>query len=74
MNPLRLTAARRINLGKRAGVASGLLGILCILAELFFLLPDLLVTPDALPMYKANLGVFRAILQAAIVATFALGA
>lgn len=71
MNPLRLTAARRINLGKRAGVASGLLGIL---AELCFLLPDLLVTPDALPMYKANLGVFRAILQAAIVATFALGA
>jgi sterol desaturase/sphingolipid hydroxylase (fatty acid hydroxylase superfamily) len=72
-NPLRLTAARRINLGKRAGVASGLLGILCILAELCFLLPDLLVTPDALPMYKANLGLFRGILQAAIVATFALG-
>ncbi len=73
MNPLRLTAARRINLGKRAGVASGLLGILCILAELCFLLPDLLVTRDALPMYKANMGLFRGILQAAIVATFALG-
>lgn len=73
MNPLRHTAARRINLGKRAGVASGLLGVLCILAELCFLLPDLLVTRDALPMYKANMGLFRGILQAAIVATFALG-
>ena len=73
MNPLRLTAARRINLGKRAGVASGLLGVLCILAELCFLLPDLLVTRDALPMYAANIGIFRGILEAAIVATFVLG-
>lgn len=73
MNPLRLTAARRISLGKRAGVASGVLGALCVLAELCFLLPDLLVTPDALPMYKANLGLFRAILEASIVATFVLG-
>jgi hypothetical protein len=34
----------RINLGKRAGVASGLLGVLCVLAEFCFLFPDLLVT------------------------------
>jgi sterol desaturase/sphingolipid hydroxylase (fatty acid hydroxylase superfamily) len=74
MNPLRLSAARRINLGKRAGVASGLLGVLCVLAELCFLLPDLLVTRDALPMYKANLGLFRGLLQVTIVAAFALGA
>jgi sterol desaturase/sphingolipid hydroxylase (fatty acid hydroxylase superfamily) len=66
--------ALRIQLGKRAAVASGLLGALCVLAELCFLLPDLLVTRDALPFYKANLGFFRGLLQAAIVATFALGA
>jgi len=65
---------KRANIGKRAGVASGLLGALCVLAELCFLLPDLLVTPDALPFYKANLGVLRAILLASILATFALGA
>lgn len=74
MNPLRLSAARRINLGKRAGVASGLLGVLSVLAELCFLLPDLLVTRDALPMYKANLGLFRGLLQVTIVAAFVLGA
>jgi len=62
------------NLGKRAGVASGLLGALCVLAELCFLLPDLLVTRDALPFYVANLGLFRTILAAAIVSTFLLGA
>jgi len=69
----RFPAARRINLGKRAGVASGLLGVLCVLAEFCFLLPDLLVTRDALPFYKANLGVFRGILLGTILATFALG-
>lgn len=61
------------NLGKRAGVASGLLGVLCVLAEFCFLLPDLLVTRDVLPFYRANIEVFRGILQASIVATFALG-
>jgi len=71
---MALSPALRTRLGKRAGVASGLLGILCVLAELCFLLPDLLVTRDALPFYKANLEVFRAILQAAIIATLALGA
>ena len=66
--------ARAINLGKRAGVTSGLLGALCVLAELCFLLPDLLVTREALPFYQQHLGVFRAVLQAAILATCALGA
>jgi len=48
--------------------------VLCVLAELCFLLPDLLVARDALPFYLAHLGVFRGILLAAIVATFVLGA
>jgi sterol desaturase/sphingolipid hydroxylase (fatty acid hydroxylase superfamily) len=69
-----LTPASRANLGKRAGVASGLIGVLCVLAEFCFLLPDLFVTKDALPVYAANIRVFRGILQAAIFATFALGA
>ena len=64
----------RNKLGKRAAVASGLLGMLCVLAELCFLLPDLLVARDALPVYRANIGLFRGILQACIVATFVLGA
>jgi len=33
--------------------------VLCVLAEFCFLFPDLLVTKDALPFYKANLGLFR---------------
>jgi len=64
----------RVALGKRAAVASGLLGALCVLGTLCFLLPDFLVTRDAMPFYAANLGVFRAILWAAIAATFLLGA
>lgn len=66
--------ARLINLGKRAGVASGLLGALCVLGELCFLLPDVLVTKDALPFYRASIGIFRGILQGSILVTFALGA
>ena len=64
----------RVDLGKRAGVTSGLLGVLCVLAEFCFLFPDLLVTREALPLYKANLDIFRGILWTSIVATFALGA
>ena len=64
----------RTNLGKRAGVASGLLGVLCILGEFCFIFPDLLVTRDALPFYKANLGIFKGILWGTIAATFVLGA
>lgn len=69
MNPELRTA-----IGRRAGVTAGLLGMLCVLAELCFLLPDLLVTKDALPMYQQHIGLFRAILQASILVTFALGA
>lgn len=66
--------ALRARIGKRAGVASGLLGVLCIFGELCFLLPDLLVTVDARPFYREHIGVFRGVLLAAILATFVLGA
>jgi sterol desaturase/sphingolipid hydroxylase (fatty acid hydroxylase superfamily) len=69
-----LSPSLRADLGKRAAVVSGLLGVLCVLAEFCFLLPDLLVTRDARPFYQTNIGVFRGILQAAIVTTFVLGA
>jgi sterol desaturase/sphingolipid hydroxylase (fatty acid hydroxylase superfamily) len=70
--PPHMSPRLKIDLGKRAGVASGALGTLCVLAEFCFLFPDVLVTPDALPMYKQNLPVFRGILAACIFATFAL--
>ncbi|HTP96589.1 MAG TPA: sterol desaturase family protein [Burkholderiales bacterium] len=71
---LRLDPAGRARWGKRAGVSSGLLGMLCVLGELCFLLPDWLVTRDALPFYRAHIDFFRGLLQTAIFATFALGA
>ena len=71
---LRMSRARRIDIGKRAAVTSGLLGTLCVLAELCFLLPDALVTRDALPFYRAHIDLFRGILQVTILATFACGA
>jgi len=64
----------RTDIGKRAGVTAGLLGVLCVIAEFCFLFPDLLVTRDALPFYKANLDLFRGILWTSIAATVALGA
>jgi sterol desaturase/sphingolipid hydroxylase (fatty acid hydroxylase superfamily) len=68
-----LVPRQRADLGKRAGVAAGLIGALSVLGTLCFLLPDFLVTRDALPVYKANLGLFRAILWTAIAATVLLG-
>ena len=38
--------------------------MLCVLGELCFLLPDLFVTRDALPVYAAHLGALRAVLGA----------
>jgi sterol desaturase/sphingolipid hydroxylase (fatty acid hydroxylase superfamily) len=55
---------RSVDLGKRAGV----LGTLC------FVFPHLLVSKDAMPMYRENLSLFRAILAGTILTTFALGA
>jgi sterol desaturase/sphingolipid hydroxylase (fatty acid hydroxylase superfamily) len=71
---IRMSATQRARWGKRAGVASGWIGMLSVLGELCFLLPDLLVTRDALPLYKEHIGIFRGLLQATIFATFALGA
>ena len=70
----RIPAARRIDLGKRAGVTAGVLGVLCVLAELCFMFPHILVSNDMRPMYVEHIGVFRRVLQVAIVATFLLGA
>jgi len=70
----RIPAARRIDLGKRAGVTAGVLGVLCVLAELCFMFPHILVSNDMRPMYAEHIGVFRRVLQVAIVATFLLGA
>jgi sterol desaturase/sphingolipid hydroxylase (fatty acid hydroxylase superfamily) len=71
---MALTPGLRLAIGKRAGLTSGVLGMLCVLAELCFLLPDLLVTKEALPMYAANLDLFRALLGTSTAATIALGA
>jgi len=71
---LQSPGARRVLWGKRTGVASGALGVLCVLGELCFLLPDLLVTQKALPFYLEHLELFRGLLWAAICATLALGA
>lgn len=68
-----MTEALRIRRGKQVAVASGLLGVLCVLAELCFLFPDLLVTRDALPFYKANLGLLRAVMWTSFAVTIALG-
>ncbi len=68
-----LSPAVRIDIGKRAGVTAGLLGVLCIFAELCFLFPHVLVTNDARGFYADHMGLFRAILQGSIVLTFALG-
>jgi sterol desaturase/sphingolipid hydroxylase (fatty acid hydroxylase superfamily) len=59
--------------GRRASFFSAMIGMLCVLGELCFLLPDLFVTPDALPHYVANLHIFRAILKGSILATLVLG-
>lgn len=66
-------AAFRIDLGKRAGVTSGILGALAVLAELCFLFPHALVFRDALPFYESHIGLFRGLLFGVIVATFILG-
>ena len=71
---MALSAALRRSIGKRAGLTAGVLGMLCVLAELCFLFPDFLVSKDALPIYLAHIGLFRGILQVSIVATLLLGA
>lgn len=70
---MALTPQLRAAIGKRAGLTAGLLGMLCVLAELCFLVPDVLVTRDALPVYLAHLALMRGILRASIFATIAAG-
>ena len=65
---------RKPDVGKRAGVISGVLGALSILGELCFLFPHLLVSKDAMPMYAENIDVMRGILMGTILTTFVLGA
>src|SRR6185369_4969939 len=64
---------RSVDVGKRAGVTAGILGALCVLGEFCFLFPHLLVSHDAMPLYREHMTLMRGILQATIVATFALG-
>jgi sterol desaturase/sphingolipid hydroxylase (fatty acid hydroxylase superfamily) len=61
------------NFGRGAGVASGILGVLCVFAELCFLFPHHLVYHEARPFYVAHLEFFRGLLLVCIVATFILG-
>jgi hypothetical protein len=70
----RIPASRRADLGKRAGVTAGLLGVLCVLAELCFLFPHVLVSNDMRGTYVEHIDIFRRVLQVAIVTTFLLGA
>lgn len=71
---MALSPGLRLAIGRRAGLVSGLLGTLCVLGELCFLLPDLLVMRDALPVYVQHIEVFRGLLRASILTTLALGA
>jgi hypothetical protein len=63
---------RRAPIGQGLGVAAGVLGALCVLAELCFRFPHYLVYADARAFYVAHIGVFRTVLLVAIVTTFAL--
>jgi sterol desaturase/sphingolipid hydroxylase (fatty acid hydroxylase superfamily) len=61
-------------IGLDLGVTAGLLGVICVLAELCFLFPDMLVSKDARPMYVEHLEMLRHILKATIVIAFVCGA
>src|SRR3954447_25747103 len=65
---------RSVDVGKRAGVTAGILGALCVLGEFCFLFPHLLVSHDAMPLYREHMALMRGILQGTILTTFVLGA
>lgn len=56
-----------------AGVASGVLGGLCVLAELCFRFPHYLVYNEARSFYVAHIDFFRGLLLVSIIITFVLG-
>ena len=64
---------RTSRLARGLGAVAGVLGGLCILAELCFLFPHILVYADARPFYAAHISVFRSVLLVSILMTFALG-
>ncbi len=71
----KIGRARLIQIGKRCGVAAGLLGVLCVFSEFCFLFPDIFTSPELrASVYHDNMPIFRAILQAAIFITFTCGA
>lgn len=65
---------RTPDIGKRAGVVGSILGALCVLGELCFLYPDLLVSKDMRPIYLAHMTFMRGLVLGTILTTFALGA
>ncbi|HTL97359.1 MAG TPA: hypothetical protein VL181_01020, partial [Holophagaceae bacterium] len=64
----------RFGEGRISGVLGVLMGIFAFGGVLCFWFPGLFTTPDARAMYSAHLGVFRMILQAALVGAFFCGA
>ena len=64
----------RVVWGTACGVSAGILGVLCVFAELCFRFPHHLVSNDARALYVAHLGFFRTLLLVCIVTTFVLGA
>jgi sterol desaturase/sphingolipid hydroxylase (fatty acid hydroxylase superfamily) len=63
----------RITFGRSVGVSSGIIGVLCVLAELCFRFPHYLVNNDARAFYVAHLDFFRGLLLVCILVTFGLG-
>ena len=73
MPPTSAVRLHPIDLGKRAGVTSGLLGAIAVLGEFCFLFPDLLVFHDTLAFYQQHLGAVRALLLLVITGAKQLG-
>lgn len=71
---MALSPEARVLIGKRAGLTSGLIGMLCVLGALCFLFPELLVTRDARPVYAEHMETLRWFLQANIFLAIATGA
>lgn len=64
---------KRVRLAVITGGASGVLGALCVIAELCFRFPNYLVYNDAKAFYADHIGALRTLLLVAIIGTFVLG-